>query len=99
MDSPSELRFTLEARVDTPQVNQTIALFNYVTQEFEEVDSRFGSFNEDSVVEIVIVIDPSQYIDPETLAVKVQLTWKPGPFVLLFPWNVGIDQAIWRVTP
>jgi hypothetical protein len=99
MDTPSILEFTLETQVDTPGVTQTVELFNYVSQEFEEVDSRVTSFNEDGKVEIVVDTDPGRFIDPETLEVKAQLTWKPGPLVLGYPWNLRIDQAIWRVAP
>ncbi len=98
-ESPSTLGFTLEARIDTPGVTQGIALFNFVTQEFQEIDSRIASFNEDSVVEIVLDSDPSDFIDPETLEVKAQLTWMPGPLVLLYPWSVGIDQSVWKIVP
>ena len=102
MDTPSILEFTLETQVDTPGVTQTVELFNYVSQEFEEVDSRVTSFNEDGKVEIVVDTDPGRFIDPETLEVKAQLTWKPGPsgpLVIVNPWNLQIDQAIWRVAP
>ena len=99
MDTPSILEFTLETQVDTPGVTQTVELFNYVSQEFEQVDSRVTSFNEDAVVEIVVDTDPGRFIDPETLEVKAQLTWMPPPLVLTYPWNLRIDQAIWRVTP
>ena len=84
---------------DTPGVTQRIELFDYVTESYEEVDSRTASLNEDSVVEVIVEGDPSRFIDPETLEVKAQLTWKPGPLVILYPWNVGIDQAVWKITP
>ncbi len=95
---PSGLSFILESRVDTPGVTQRIELFNFVTQEFEEVDSRPAT-REDSVVDVMVDGDPSRFIDPETLAIRAQLTWKPPPLVLMFPWTVGIDQAIWKFTP
>ncbi|MCH7527521.1 MAG: hypothetical protein IID39_08795 [Planctomycetes bacterium] len=97
--SPSELAFTLETRVDTPGVTQTISLFNYDAGEFEEIDSRTASFNNDSTVEIVVGGDPSRFIKSDTLEMKAELTWKPGPLVILFPWNIGIDQAVWSITP
>ncbi len=98
-DSPAQLSFILEANVDTPGVTQTIRLFDYVLGEYEEVDSRTASFNQDLAVEIVVDGDPSRFIDPETLEVKAQLTWMPGPIVIVFPWSVGIDQAVWAVMP
>jgi hypothetical protein len=94
--TPSEIRFILEARVNTPAVTQTIALFNYVLDDYEVVDVR-SSTMADSVVEVIVGGDPSRFVDNETLEIKAQLTWKPGPLVLLFPWTVGMDQAVWRI--
>ncbi|MCH7526841.1 MAG: hypothetical protein IID39_05340, partial [Planctomycetes bacterium] len=98
-DTPSALSFILETNVDTPGVTQKIKLFNYDTQEFEEIDSRTASFNVDDSIEIEVVGDPSRFVDSESLEIKAQLTWKPGPIVLLFPWTVGIDQAVWAISP
>lgn len=96
-DAPGQMSFTLETQVDTPGVTQTVSLFNYDLQEFEEVDSR-TSTNTDSVALIIVKGDPSRFIDPETLEVRAEMTWRPPPLVLHFPWNVGIDQAIWRIS-
>lgn len=97
-DAPGELRFILETQVDTPGVTQTIWLYNYDTGEFEEIDSRLTTLI-DTVVEVVVDGDPSRFFDPETLEIQAQLTWHPPPLVLLYPWNVGIDQAVWRIAP
>lgn len=98
-ETPTELSFVLETQVDTPGVTQTISLFNYGANEYEEVDSRTTPFGSDSAVEVIVDGDPSRFVDSETLEVKAQLTWMPGPLVILYPWNLGIDQAIWTVTP
>jgi hypothetical protein len=98
-DAPAELRFVLETRADTPNVTQTISLFNYVTNMYEEVDSSTTSFNSDGAVEVTVGGDPSRFINSETLEVKAELTWKPPPLVLVFPWEIGIDQAVWKIVP
>ena len=98
-DTPTGLKFTLETNVSTPGVTQTILLYDYVAQAYEEVDSRTAPFGNDLIVEIQVDGDPSRFIEPETMAVKAQLTWLPGPLVIEYPWNVNIDQANWRVTP
>ncbi|MCH7526736.1 MAG: hypothetical protein IID39_04810, partial [Planctomycetes bacterium] len=96
-DVPAELRFTLEANVNTPGVAQRIELFNYVMQSYEEIDFRVGT-DTDSIVEIVVDGDPSRFVDSKTLEMKAQLTWLPGPLVF-FPWTVSVDQAVWKVVP
>ena len=97
INAPAELRFTLEANVDAPGVTQRIELYNYVAQEYEEVDVRVATAT-DTTVEIVVDGDPSRFIDSESLEMKAQLTWRPGP-VDFFPWNANIDQAVWGVVP
>jgi len=49
--------------------------------------------------EVSITDDPSRFIDPNTLEMKAQLSWKPTGPVLLWPWTVRIDQTIWTITP
>jgi hypothetical protein len=98
-DAPTELRFVLETRADTPNITQTISLFNYVTNMYEEVDASTTPFNNDGAVEVTVGGDPSRFINSETLEVKAELTWKPPPLVLVFPWNLGIDQAVWKIVP
>lgn len=97
-ESPSQLSFTLETQVDTPGVTQRIELFDFTLGAYEEVDVRIAT-RMDSVVEVVVKGDPSRFVDPETLELNAQLTFKPPPLVLLFPWSVGIDQAVWTVFP
>jgi hypothetical protein len=99
IDEPSELSFTLENQVDTSGVVQKIEFFNFDTQAYEEVDSRTAPYNNDDVVVVVISNNPSRFVDSTTLEVKAQLTWKPDQIVLVYPWTVDIDQAIWRIVP
>lgn len=30
---------------------------------------------------------------------SAQLTWMLPPLVLLYPWSIRIDQAIWTIVP
>lgn len=96
-DIPTEMTFVLEAKVNTPAVTQTISLYNYDTGEFEEVDSRPSTMG-DSVVEVSVDGDPARFVNSETGEIKAELTWMPGPLVIVYPWMVSIDQAIWRIS-
>jgi hypothetical protein len=96
-DAPTEMTYVLEAKVNTPAVTQTISLYNYDTGEFEEVDSRPSTMG-DSVVEVSVDGDPARFVNSETGEIKAELTWMPGPLVIVYPWLVSIDQAIWRIS-
>jgi WD40 repeat protein len=96
--SPEALRFTLEARAVTSGLAQEIELYNYVTESYEEIDQRQAT-TEDSVATVFVTGDPSRFVDPETLAMRARLTWKPAGPILLWPFDIGIDQAVWAVTP
>jgi hypothetical protein len=52
----------------------------------------------DSVVEVIVTSNASRFIDPATQELKARLQWKTAGLTLLFPWTVGIDQAIWHIT-
>lgn len=95
---PAALRFRLESSLEIAGVTQRIELFDFASQAYEEVDVRVAP-QEDTVVEIVVDGDASRFVDSETLEVNARLTWTPGPLVKTYPWEVRIDQAIWRITP
>jgi len=94
--SPSEFRFDLEAKVNAGGLTQKIELYNFDTEEWELVDTRPATVS-DSSVEIVASGDLTRFIEPGTLAVKAQLTWKAFGPITLFPWQVGIDKAGWMI--
>ena len=97
--TPSELRFTLEANVNTAgAIAQWIRLYNYVTQSFEEVDARPATVPDQTVV-VVVPGDPSRFIHPTTREMQAQLTWNTAGPIGAFPWTIGIDRATWTITP
>ena len=95
-ESPYGLSFTLEAKANIPGISQKIELYNYVTEEFEEIDTRDATTT-DSIVEIPISGDKSRFIDPQNLEMKAQLTWIPSGPIVMWPFNIEIDQSIWTV--
>jgi len=95
---PTELWLTLEAQANTIGLTQRMKLFNYDTQSFEELDSGAGTIT-DSVTKVKVPGDPARFIDPDTLEMKAQLTWKAEGPVTLYPWQVGLDQVAWTLQP
>jgi len=96
--APIELRYVLEAHCgSTGVLLQKVELYNYVTQSFEQVDAR-QTTTSDSIAQIVIADNPGRFINPNTMEMKAQLTWKPtGPMSTVL-WEIRVDQAIWLIT-
>jgi phospholipase/lecithinase/hemolysin len=97
-DSPTSLSVTLEASANTPNIAQTIEAFNWLTGQYEQVDSQAASFNNDSVVTVDLTADIVKYVESGTGTVTVRTGWKSGGLVLQFPWTICIDQVVWTIT-
>ncbi|MCH8978983.1 MAG: hypothetical protein IH945_07040 [Armatimonadetes bacterium] len=95
---PSELRFKLEASVNTPGLTQSIQLFNYVTSLYEEVDLSVPG-SSDTSVEIVVTTNPGRYVQAGTREIRAKVVYQKVGFTLLWPWSARLDQAVWKVVP
>ncbi|MCH8977737.1 MAG: PQQ-binding-like beta-propeller repeat protein [Armatimonadetes bacterium] len=94
VDVPSELRFRLEAKVNTPGLTQKIELFNYDTSLYEEVDLAVPGAS-DGIVEVVITTNPGRFVQAGTRQMRAKLVYGQVGFTLLWPWSAGLDQAVW----
>ncbi|MCH8274275.1 MAG: S8 family serine peptidase [Armatimonadetes bacterium] len=96
--SLTKMVFRLEASTSISNISQKIELLNYTSGSWEQVDSRLATVS-DSVVNVVIMVNPSRFVDPGTRAVKARLLWKEGGPILSYPWRARIDQVRWMITP
>ncbi len=98
VDVPSELRFRLEAAVNTPGLTQKIELFNYDTSLYEEVDfSVPGGL--DTTVEIVVTTNPGRFVEAVTREMRARIVYRQVGLVLLWPWAARLDQTAWMIVP
>ena len=94
MTNPDLLRFNLESQVTTPNLTQTIELYNFLTDGFEVFDTRTASTSNELVT--VEVEDTANYTDVNgDVRARVTLT-ADGP-VTGFPWTLKMDQAGWQI--
>jgi hypothetical protein len=93
--SPVALGFRLEGHVSVGNLTQQILMYNFSTNQWDLIDSRPASVTE--TVLDVQVSNPASYVEPGTRRVRALLTWKPAGPVLVYPWQVRIDQAVWLV--
>ncbi len=94
--NPETFSFCLEAKANTVNLVQKIELFNYDTGAYEVLSTGHATFNNDSKITIDADGDVGRFIS-NSGAVKTKVTWKSDAPVLLSPWRVSIDQAIWRI--
>lgn len=97
-DSPATLSVTLEASVDTVGLTQTIEMFNWNTDQYEEVDAQSASLNFDSVATIDLTANIAAYVERGTGAVKTRAGWRATGIIFVYPWTTCIDQVVWTVT-
>ncbi|MCH8977746.1 MAG: PQQ-dependent sugar dehydrogenase [Armatimonadetes bacterium] len=96
VDVPLELRFKLEARVNTPGLSQAIELFNYDTSLYEQLDlSVPGAM--DTIVEVVVTTNPERFVQAGTREMKAKVVYQQVGFTLLWPWSGSLDQAVWAI--
>ncbi len=95
-DNPVVLEFELESHANTAGLTQTIEAFNFTTGLYEVVDFRAASFNTDATISVDLTDDIALYVEPQTGGVRVRVSWHQTGPVLLHPWTICIDQAVWN---
>ena len=94
----STFRFKVESAANQGNIRQTISLFNFNTNSYEQLDTRIATTN-DTVVEIVVTTNASRFVNPATGAVRSLIAWKAAGPVFSYPWLVSVDQVRWQITP
>lgn len=96
--TPTSLIFTWEGSVNQPNLNQTIKLFNFATNQYVTFDSRTATTS-DSRVEAIVTSNPAQYVS-STRRMRALISWKPTDRQLFVPFTAKGDLTTWTiVTP
>ncbi|MEM9410025.1 MAG: PQQ-dependent sugar dehydrogenase, partial [Planctomycetota bacterium] len=90
----SALRFNFESNVTTPNLTQTIEIFNFLTDQYEEFDSRNASVTDELVN--VEIDDPAVYINAFG-DVRARITYSSNGPVVSSPWAALMDLAQFQV--
>ena len=97
--SPSRLDFILETSLQTkPRIEQKILLFNYDTSQFEEVDLRATTL-QDQIITVETTGDLSRFVEDGTGCVEARIEIEPKnsvPFRRTI-FRVKIDQIKWLI--
>jgi hypothetical protein len=98
LSQPAQLTLKLEAQTDLfplGQVSQRIEMFDFVTQQWVQVDQRFATIT-DSVASYSVTSNAGRFVEPGTRRIRARLTWFGGSQISR---NQGpkIDQFCWWV--
>jgi hypothetical protein len=92
--NPASITFTLEAKVTTTGVLQSIDLLDWVTGAWVQIDSRPATMN-DQVVEIPVE-NPARFVSPDSRMMSARARLKAdGSGASL--WSALIDRVAWTV--
>ncbi len=97
-DSPAQLALKLEAGANTVGLSQTIEFFDFDIGSYQEVDVRMATMS-DSIVEVITEGDVGRYVQSGSGTVRARIGWKVTGPVLVYPWQINLDQLVWLVVP
>ncbi|GEM_PF-2049870 len=96
VSSTTDLRLQIESSCDSPNIVQTVELFNVQTQAYETVDTR-SSPQFDVAFEVQISGSDSRFIDPATRLMKARVSFKQSGATLNLNWRGFVDKFWWKV--
>ena len=97
---PGSLSFLIESNASTPNIRQSILLFNIQTSQYDLIDQRTVSWMEDSNAIVEAPDDHTQYIRSffsQNAYMQAQVEYEPVGFVIHFPWSISVDTLHWQV--
>jgi len=95
--APPDLTFVTEVATDGAPVRVRIELFNYTSDEWENVHEEDGSA-EDREIRVRIAEDAARFVDDETLEMKARVGFVDFG-VTFVSWGGQYDVAHWTMAP
>ncbi|MCH7903755.1 MAG: FG-GAP repeat protein, partial [Armatimonadetes bacterium] len=74
-ETPTELKFRVEAHAEINNIGQWIELWNYDTNSYEQVDFMIATLA-DSIVEVSITTNPERFIEAGTKEMRAKVSYK-----------------------
>lgn len=99
--TPSKLTVRVESHVSAvpaANIQQKLELFNFSTGLYETVDAR-ASTGTDSLTEVEITSNVSNFVQPGTRLIRARVSWRPAGPISGGVWEARADQANFIITP
>ena len=91
------LTIRTESSANTPNIDGTIEVLNWITQEYEVVDTFDEAFPFDNLRESVLPGPDFFYVnffDNNSISYRMRWDRKPKSFIIADPWEVRVDLAV-----
>ncbi|MEM9409613.1 MAG: hypothetical protein AAGA30_00745 [Planctomycetota bacterium] len=93
----SQLSVIAESRVNTPNVTQTVELFNFISGQFEAIDQREIGLADESA-EWEVGGDVSRFVTPGSGLFLARVSYDANGANLFFPFEVQLDRFVWQIS-
>lgn len=92
----NDLSLTIESRVNSPNLEQLILVFNWNKNSFETFDVREASFGLDSSVTLDLSDRIADFVG-QNKEVRCRTRVNANGPTLIFPWQYSVDQIVWDI--
>ncbi len=92
--SPSGFSFSLESNASIANAEQKISLWNFITDQYEVLDTRLATTSDDTV-NVNVTTNTSRFIQPLTMAIRARVSYRALGSTFVYPWLGRIDKAWW----
>ncbi|MGI8924787.1 MAG: hypothetical protein ACR2HJ_12305 [Fimbriimonadales bacterium] len=92
--SPTGFSFSLESNASIANAEQKISLYDYVTGQYEVLDTRLATTADDTV-NVNVTSNTSRFIQPLTMAIRARVSYRALGSTFIYPWLGRIDKAWW----
>ncbi len=96
-DGPTGLEIVMESNAGTPGLTSTLEAWNWISMAYEVVDVSVASFGSDTIVNVDLSSQISDYVQAESAAVRTRVGWRKTGITINFPWEIRLDQLVWIV--
>lgn len=96
--SASQIIFSVEASVNQGNIGQTILMFNWQTNAYEQMRVDAGTTS-DSIKTVTVTSNANRFINQSDRSMRSKISYKTTGPVFSYPWQGRVDHVFWRLTP
>ena len=95
--TPSDLRLSVTAHANTPNLSQTIQLWDFQASAWVTVSTQAATTSNST--RVGLGLNPARFVQSGTNAVRARVSWKQTGPTLIYQWSAFIDQIVWNISP
>jgi hypothetical protein len=93
--NPQQISAVVEASASSPSIQQSVAIYDFLAEEFVVMDTRASTVI-DAVVSVGTATNPGRFVAVNG-EMRIRLEYKATGPVFVYPWQSRVDQIRWIV--